>query len=183
MSELNPTKQKILLLLLGGLTFSLTRSPGQYWRILGKLRKGWKQIKEAELKLEIRKLYRSRLIGTKSNHDGTLTLILTEKGRQKALRYNLDNMKISPHHWDGKWRVVIFDIPEKRRNARDALRNKLKNLGFHELQKSVFVYPFHCKDEIDFIVELFDLRPHVRYGTFDSIDNDLHLRNIFKNLI
>jgi len=170
-------------LIFGGLSLSLTRSPGQYYKILGKMIKGWKQIKETELKKEIRQLYYSKLVKTKNNSDGTLTLLLTEKGRQKALKYNFDMMKITPHVWDGKWRMVVFDVPEERRDARDSLRAKLKNLGFYELQKSVFVHPFNCKNEIDFIIELFELRRHVRYGVLDYIDNDLHLRKIFQNLI
>src|SRR3990167_2211250 len=64
--------------------------------------------------------------------------------------------------WDKKWRVVIFDIPEKSRMARDALRRKLKELEFRELQKSVFVHPYECKKEIDFIIEFFNLRHYVR---------------------
>ena len=88
-------------------------------------------------------------------------------------------MKIKENLWDGKWRTVIFDIPEKLKSARNALRDKLKEVGFHELQKSVFVFPYECKDEIDFIIEFFNLRQYVRYGIFDFIDNDLHLRKTF----
>ena len=56
---------------------------------------------------------------------------------------------------DGEWRIVIFDIPEKFKKAREALRMKLKELGFLELQKSVFIFPYECEDEINFIVEVF----------------------------
>ena len=91
----------------------------------------------------------------------------------------LKEMKIKENLWDGKWRTVIFDIPEKLKSARNALRDKLKEVGFHELQKSVFVFPYECKDEIDFIIEFFNLRQYVRYGIFDFIDNDLHLRKTF----
>jgi len=179
MRKLSPAKQKILLLLLGGLTLSLTRTPRQYFKVLGEIKKEWKKIKVKGLAAEIRALYQSKLVETKFNKNGTLTLILTEKGRKKALTYNIDNMKIPMQRWDGKWRIVIFDVPEERKNARNALREKLKNLGFCELQKSVFVHPFSCKDQIDFIIEFFELRPNVRYGVLESIDNELHLKNIF----
>jgi len=183
MRKLSPAKQKILLLLLGGLTLSLTRTPRQYFKVLGEIKKEWKKIKVKGLAAEIRALYQSKLVETKFNKNGTLTLILTEKGRKKALTYNIDNMKIPMQRWDGKWRIVIFDVPEERKNARNALREKLKNLGFCELQKSVFVHPFSCKDQIDFIIEFFELRPNVRYGVLESIDNELHLKNIFKEFI
>lgn len=80
---------------------------------------------------------------------------------------------------DGKWRLVVFDIPEKIREGRRALREKIRELGFHELQKSVWIFPYECKNEIDFIVEFFNLRKYVRFGILESIDNELHLKKIF----
>src|SRR3989344_4593151 len=56
-----------------------------------------------------------------------------------------------PARWDKLWRLVIFDIPEEERTGRMALAAKLKELGFYPLQKSVFIHPYECKDEIDFI--------------------------------
>ncbi|MEX2090705.1 MAG: CRISPR-associated endonuclease Cas2 [Candidatus Paceibacterota bacterium] len=50
--------------------------------------------------------------------------------------------------WDGKWRIVIFDIPEELHKKRNYLRSKLKNLGFHMLQKSVFIIPYPCEEEL-----------------------------------
>lgn len=180
MSDLSATKKKILLLLLGGATLCLTYSPRQYFKVLKIIGGGWKKIKKEQIRDEIRQLYRSKLIEIKTGKDGVSTLILSDKGRNKILRFNLDNMEIKKHPWDHKWRIVIFDIPEKQRVARDALRFRLKKLGFYELQKSVFVYPFHCQDEVDFITEFFQLRPYVRYGLLESIDNEFHLKQIFK---
>ena len=89
-------------------------------------------------------------------------------------------MKIKKQVWDNKWRLVFFDIPEKYRWGRDSLRKKLKELGFFELQKSVFIFPYECKDEVDFIIEYYGIRKHVRYGVFDFIDNESHLKDYFK---
>jgi len=89
-------------------------------------------------------------------------------------------MKIERKDWDGRWRIVVFDIPEKMRRSRDVLRDKLERLGFYELQKSVFVFPYQCEDEINFIIEYFNLRQYVRTGILEKIDNDLHLKKIFK---
>jgi DNA-binding transcriptional regulator PaaX len=173
-------KRKILLLLLAGISFSLTWHPGKQWKIIKQLSKEWKKIDDKVLKEEIKKLYRSRLVERKKNPDGSFTFVLTEKGKLKALTYHFQNMKIKKENWDGKWRIVMFDIPEKMKSARDALREKLKELGFYELQKSVFVFPFECKNEIDFVIEFFNLRKFVRFALLESIDNELHLREIFK---
>ncbi|MDP3093677.1 MAG: hypothetical protein Q8N16_02840 [bacterium] len=178
--NLSPTKQKILLLAFSGLAIGLTYSPRRHLKIIKHFSKEWKNIEEKTLNQEIRKLYQSKLVDIQENSDGTLILKLTEKGKLKALGYNFDKMKINPGVWDEKWRIVVFDIPEKLRRGRDALREKLKNLGFYELQKSVLVFPFECHDEIEFLIEFFNLRKYVRYGVLELIDNDLHLRKIFK---
>ena len=172
-------RQKILLLLYAGVALGFTYTPKQQYRVLKTLKKEWGKIDRENLKKEIRNLYRSRLIEGKENPDGSFTYVLTNKGKIKALTYHFQEMKIKENHWDRKWRVVIFDIPEKIKTSRNALREKLKEMGFYELQKSVFVFPYECKDEIDFIIEFFNLRKYVRYGIFDFIDNDLHLKKIF----
>jgi len=180
MSEISATKQKILLCLLTGLALGFSYLPHQQFRIIKGFQKEWKKINQEKLKKEIQALYRSKLIGFKENPDGSSIIVLTDKGKLKALNYRFKEMKIKENSWDGKWRLVIFDIPEKLKKARDALRWKLKELGFYELQKSVFVFPYECKDEIDFIIEFFNLRKFVRYGILENIDNELHLKKIFR---
>ena len=92
-------------------------------------------------------------------------------------------MKIKkPAKWDGEWRIVIFDIPEKFKQAREVLRIKLKELGFLELQKSVFILPYECEDEINFVIEVFLIRPFVRLIRAQSFTNEEQLRIKF-NLI
>jgi len=183
MSNLKENKKKILLLLTAGAALSLNRCPGKYFKILGKLKKGWEGIESQKIKQDISELYRSKLVNVKNNKDGTFSLILAEKGRQKVLRYDLEKMRIKSMRWDGRWRMVLFDIPERQKPARDALRSKLKRLGFFEFQKSIFVHPFSCKDEIEFLIEFFQIKSYVRYGLLERIDNELHLRRHFADLI
>lgn len=176
----NPTAQKILLLLSGGLALGLSGSPRRYYRIVGAMAREWKAINEGELKENIRKLYRSKFVWAKENKDGTSTLTITKKGKELALVYDIDNLTIkSMKKWDGKWRVLLSDIPEGRRKERDAVRLVLQRAGFLRYQKSVFVHPFECQNEIDFVVEFFNLRPWVRVIVADSLDNELHLKKHF----
>ena len=56
------------------------------------------------------------------------------------------------------------------------LRDKLKDIGFIELQKSVFAHPFECEDEINFIVEVFQIRPFVRFIKASSFTNEEQFR-------
>jgi DNA-binding transcriptional regulator PaaX len=173
-------KEKILLLLLGGLAFGYSYTPGKQKMVIETVSWEWKRLNKEKLYKEFKNLYRTRAIKTNKNRDGSYTIVLTEKGRLRALTYYIHNMKISDKEWDGKWRMLVFDIPERIRKGRNALRYKIKELGFYELQKSVFIFPYECKDEIDFIVEFFGLSGYVHYGILESIDNFSDLEKIFK---
>jgi DNA-binding transcriptional regulator PaaX len=173
-------QQKTLLLLLSGLALGLSASPKAYFQIIKTASKDWREIEKRAIRRAIKSLYKSKLIDEKQNKDGSITIILTAEGKKKALTYQLDEMKIKkPSNWDKKWRLVLFDIPENRKKIREILRFHLKKLGFRELQKSVFVHPFDCKDEIDYLIEFYDIRQFVRFMIADSIDNELHLKQKF----
>lgn len=178
--RLGSTQKKILLLLLGGVGLSFARSPRQYFKVVKGVGCEWQKINQQTLKKAIKSLYRSKLISEKENSDGSVTIVLTTGGKTKALTFNIESMTIKrPKYWDGKWRMVAFDIPEKRRNARDALRSMLKRLEFYEFQKSIFVCPFECKNELDYLIEFFHIRPYVRTIIATELDNSIHLKDIF----
>lgn len=175
------TQKKILLLMLGGLALGLSGSPKRSFKIIDAMMKEWKDIDRQSLQRSINALYKEKLVSEKYNKDGTVTLNLTKEGKKFALTYDIENMKIKlPLNWDGKWRIVIFDIPEYMKKTREALRMHLRYLNFHELQKSVFVHPYECANEIEYIVEFFRIKKHVRFIVADSIDNELHLKQIFE---
>lgn len=171
------TKQKILLLLLAGIALGFSRSPRNYFKILESVSQDWRKINREKLYRAMREFYKERMVDYKEKSDGTVEIVLTENGRKKALQFKIDEMKIKkPKRWDKIWRIVIFDIPERRKAAREALRKKLKELGFQELQKSVFIHSYECEDEINFIIEVFDLRSYVRFLRVNSITNEAQLK-------
>ncbi|KKT21396.1 MAG: Transcriptional regulator, PaaX family [Parcubacteria group bacterium GW2011_GWB1_43_8] len=171
------TKEKIILLLASGVVLGLSRSPRNYFKVLKGAAKEWKEINRNKLVRIVREFYNDRLIDYKEDKDGSVKIILTKEGQKKALKFKLDEMEIKkPAKWDGEWRIVIFDIPERFKKAREALRMKLKDLGFLELQKSVLVLPYECEDEIDFIVEVFLIRPFVRFVRVKSFTNEEQLK-------
>lgn len=175
------TKQKILLLLFAGVALGFSRSPKNYFKILKGVPVAWKEINKSRLYRIMREFYNERLIDYKEDNDGNVKIVLTKDGQKRALQFQFDEMEIKkPAKWDKKWRIVIFDIPEKKKKAREALRKKLKDLGFLELQKSVFVHPFECEDEIDFINEVFQIRPYVRFMRVESFTNEEQLKIKFK---
>lgn len=176
------TQEKILLLLLGGLTLSLTRSPRGYFKVLKQIEKDWKDINQRRLAYSINALYKSQLVNQINNKDGATTFVLNKAGKQTALSFNLEKMTIPKQKWDGEWRIIMSDIPEKMKKVRDIMRFHLKRLGFIELQHSVFVLPYKCLDEVDYIIEFYNMRRFVRYVEASHIDNELDLRRKFNLL-
>ncbi len=127
------------------------------------------------------RLEKQDLISIHEEPTGEITIKITDKGRQKALTYHIDKMEIKRSKtWDGLWRVVIFDIPEGQKRARNALRETLLNLDFYKLQKSVFVHAFPCRDEVDFLKYNFNVANHVAFIVAKSIDNENKIRNHFQ---
>ncbi len=99
-------------------------------------------------------------------------IVLTENGRQIFLRFNYEEMNIkTPKIWDKNFRIIVFDIPEKKRNARDSLREKMKELGFVRFNDSVWVYPFPCQKEIDFIANYWGIGKYVHFILARDITN------------
>lgn len=88
--------------------------------------------------------------GTYLNYKSNNKCYLTEKGKQEVYKIIL-NDKIKNKKWDKKWRILIFDIPERKRKFRDNLRITLLNIGFRQLQKSVWIFPY---DVIDYLYDI-----------------------------
>ena len=177
----SPTKQKTLLLLLAGVTISLSRSSRDQWRIIRNLPKIWKAIDRAVLYRIMREFYRDRLVDVRYGRGEEMTMVLTERGRKRALRYKISELSIpTPLRWDKKWRIIIFDIPEKRKGAREVFRQKIAELGFVQFQKSAGLFPYPCRDILGFITEVFELRPFVQYIEASYVSNDAKMRLYFK---
>lgn len=107
---------------------------------------------------KLRELEKRRIISFKELKDGSIRIELTHKGKLLIRQYQLDNLKLNkPKIWDKKWRVIIYDIPHRHKKARDAFRVKIKELGLYPLQKSVWVSPYDCWSEIEFLCAVFDI--------------------------
>lgn len=181
----DPISKKILKgLLLAGAIYVAASSPyfafylsRNFWRSLGtskppqkdnRFRNAFYYLKRKGF-LEIRK----------KNHQ--IYIALTREGRKRAGKYLIDDLEIKkPKIWDRKYRIVIFDIPNITRIKRDALRGKLKELGFFRLQQSVWVCPHQCKKEINLLREFFGLNSKELILIEGFIENDKFLQKFFK---
>lgn len=111
-----------------------------------------------------------------------LFVSLTKEGKNKAGRYRINDLKIQRSGpWDGLWRLAIFDIPQDQRYRRELFRGKIKELGFFQLQKSVWAHPFECGKEISLLKSFFGLSDkNIRVITAISIGEDSAIKKHFK---
>lgn len=94
--------------------------------------------------------------------------LLTPKGEELILK-SKDKFREYKKRKDGKWVMVIFDIPEKKKRKRELLREKMKFLGFKMLQKSIWISPLDVINEINNFIEKNFLRPYVRTFLIEEI--------------
>jgi len=131
---------------------------------------------------EIRRLQKRKLVILKESANGNVRVELTHEGVAVVKEYNLQNLKIDkPVIWDKKWRLLIYDIPEKNKKAREAFRVKIKQLGLFPLQKSVWISAYDCLAEIELLCELFDIDGdnHIIYLTIGEVPRSAEIKKWF----
>lgn len=129
----------------------------------------------------IARLEKEGFVKVKYLPNGKTEVSITQNGHTRVLRYNLGTMQLmNKKKWDKKWRLILFDVPEKRKVMRDALRKKIKELGLLKIQQSVYVYPHQCEKEMDFLISYFKIRPFVKYFTIERFGGDDEYRKHFE---
>lgn len=101
--------------------------------------------------------------------------VVTRPGNKRLSEIELEEITIKPGPWDGRWRIVMFDVPEVKSGKRHIIRKKLKQLGFYHFQRSVFLFPFPCEEEIAKIKEILDIETEVHLLTADGFPGDEEL--------
>jgi phenylacetic acid degradation operon negative regulatory protein len=109
--------------------------------------------------------------------NGQKFLKCTKSGQLEILMKKATIQKTRP--WDGKWRLVIFDIPESSREKRNQLRQLLKKNYFYKLQASVFINPYPLNRETIKYLKETSLIDYIRIIRADEIDDDKKLKQKF----
>jgi len=172
------------LLLVGGVLIISTISPAGGAAVVRILIKNYIHKRRFERKKFLRDIWnlqRKDVLEYQQVGAGRVKIVLTQYGKKKALLYDLDNIKFETgKKWDRKWRLVMFDIPHSLKKARDAFRKKLTALGFYGLQKSVFITPYPCENEIDFICSVFEIRRYVLILSVSRFEGEEKLKYRFR---
>src|SRR5258706_2778647 len=106
-----------------------------------KERNEWKKFNSWRLKQVLKRLYDKKLVDISYGKDDVATVTISDEGRKRLLKYDLDNMKLKDNRWDGKWRIIIYDIFTGKKKEQEFFRRALKKLQFLKLQKSIYLTP------------------------------------------
>jgi phenylacetic acid degradation operon negative regulatory protein len=112
-------------------------------------------IRSALLRLQRDGWIDVRRAGTRSYYG------LTDGGRELIDRGRERIMRGPEHDWDERWVVLMYTIPESRRDLRDRLRAELSWLGFGGLGSGLFVSPHDRQDELAAVARRHGLEQHI----------------------
>lgn len=113
---------------------------------------------------------------------GRTKIRLTQKGQSRYLRSLQrpgQSMVKKPLRWDRRWRMIIYDIPEKRRKIRKNVSTLLRSQGFYKLQSSVWIHPYDCEDLIVLLKADLKIGKDLLYAVIEHIEYDAPIREFF----
>ncbi len=112
------------------------------------------------------------------SRNGKRFVKITNKGQLELLLEMAKNP--TKGKWDGKWRLVLFDIPVAANKSRDKLRKLLIANGFYKLQASVFISPHPLNRDAISYLSRSGLIEFIRILRADEFDDDSKLKKLFK---
>lgn len=125
-----------------------------------------------------------KLVEVREQGQDEFRIILTDKGKKRVTKARFDSLKIPNTKWDQKWRVVMFDIPESEKPTRDYISLHLRRVGFKQIQKSVFVFPYSVDEFMAILREIFpSTSQQVVYMTVEETDNHNQLVKKFRHIL
>lgn len=143
-----------------------------------KQQKNWGHFNRRLLKAALKRMEKNGTI-EQSDQEGEIIFKITKKGKNKLFKYRLEEINLSKTTWDRKWRLVAYDIPKYKKNQAEAFRALLKKMRFLQLQKSLWLTPYSCANEIEFLKELYYLKNHVTVLTISELEGELEYRKYF----
>lgn len=138
----------------------------------------WKKFNTWRLKQVLKRLQNQKLVEVSETGDGH-TVKITEKGRRKLLKYNLDDLILTNKKWDKRWRIIIYDVEESKKPLRNVFQKVLRKLEFLQLQKSVYLTPYPCESEIEYLRQIYDIGPEVVILTINGLENEQAYKEYF----
>ncbi len=110
--------------------------------------------------------------------DDGVRVALTESGQLKWRKIEV-NSPLYEIRWDGKWRLVLFDIPNDKKKEADYFRGHLRKMGFKQLQQSAWITPYPCQTQVVYLRQLYEIKQYVRILEVLAIDDEQSLKLLF----
>ena len=140
----------------------------------------WKRYNPFYLKSTLARLEKQKEVEIIEENDQQIVK-LTTRGKVKLLKYALKELEIKkPKKWDGKWRLIIYDIPKKYKTSQQFFRTMLNYLSFYPFQRSVYLFPYPCEDEIEYLRQILEISRYVRILVVEKIEHDEAFRTYFR---
>ncbi len=175
------TRENFLQLLKAGIVLTVAISAPnslRFFKPLLQKRDPWNDYYPSSIESGLRRLWRKGFVKIIESRQG-YQVSITNKGKTEILKFDLNAMSILKQvPWDGKWRMVFFDIPAGEK-VRNIFRKRLKELGFFQMQESVYVCPYPCAKEIQFLREVYAIPHEVKLAVVEKLENDADLRRNF----
>lgn len=134
--------------------------------------------------------YRTKTVLGRLKQDGNIEFIerdgqkyvrLTKKGGRTLDLYK-EKLRLQERlrkRWDKRYRLIIFDVPEKRKKIRDKIRYEFSQVGFLRVQDSAWLYPYDCEEFVALLKAELHIGKDVLYAVIESIENDAWIRKHF----
>lgn len=140
--------------------------------------KQWQRFNLSLLRRNINRLHQQKVIEI-IEQNGQEIIKLTQKGQTKFLKFKLEELSLKGKSWDRRWWLILYDIDKLKRSQQDSFRRMLKQMKFYPLQKSVYLIPYQCREEIEYLREYFNLSSEVLIIEVKSLENEEYYKQYF----
>lgn len=157
---------------MSGVLIGVAVAPGLLHLVKPLITASRRTVSKKSLDAAVRRLKKRGLIRLAVGPNGW-RVELTDLGLRRW--FELENTKTPikiPKRWDKKWRLLIFDIPERNKHLRNKVRQLLIQFGFQRLQDSVWLYPYECQDLLELMRTHYRIRYNALYIRAEYIDKD-----------
>lgn len=141
------------------------------------------KAEEKKVKRILESLEKKEIISLEKIGDEVFVRSIDKKNPQ-VIKYSIKallDFKKKKKVWGGKWYIVFFDVPEAQRNKRNYMRNFLVKMGFYPYQKSVYLFPYECEEEINLIKKIVESGKYMKYIVAEKIEDE-KMAKMFFNL-
>lgn len=140
--------------------------------------KAWKKFNLKLLKRNLKRLQEQKMVEI-IEEKGQEVVKLTKRGHGRYLRFRLEDWSTKRKWWDGKWRLVMYDISRLKKRQQENFRHILKQMNFFPLQKSVYLTPYKCQEAVEYLREYFNLGEEVLFMEVIKLENERIYKDFF----